>query len=119
MANDNSLRTHRSWEDWLGIALGLLIGFAPWLLNEISHTAAIVNAALVGLVVVMLSEFDLVKFRTWPEVGLVACGLWTAASPFVLAYARDGSLRSWHIGAGIAVAALGALGLWQRRPTRP
>ncbi len=118
MSEQNGLRTHRSWEDWLGIALGLLIIFAPWLANEISHSPAIINAALAGLAVLLLAELDLVRFRGWLEAGLLACGIWTAASPFVLGYGAGGMLRPMHVAAGLAVAALGALGLWQQAGAR-
>jgi hypothetical protein len=115
MSGKNSLRTHRNWEDWLGIALGIVIAFAPWIQNEISHTPAIANAAVAGLIVLMLAELDLVRFRSWPEAGLLIVGLWVAVSPFVLGYGAAGSLRYWHVLCGALVAMLGALGLWQRQ----
>ena len=112
MSDRNSVRTHRSWEDWLGIALGLLIIFAPWLTNENHESRVLTSATLSGIAVLMLAELDLVQFRRWPEVGLLACGLWTAAAPFVLGY--SGQLRMLHVGAGVAVAILGAMGMRER-----
>lgn len=115
MTQGTPLRTHRNWEDWAGIALGLAIIFAPWIVNESEHAPALINATLVGLAVLMLAEFDLVRFRRWPEAGLLAFGIWTALSPMVFGYGGSGVLRVWHIAAGIGVAVLGALGLREHR----
>jgi hypothetical protein len=113
MADGKDLRSHRAWEDWLGIALGVLVMLSPWLVNEISHGTALTNAAIAGLVILMLAELDLVAVRRWAEVGLLACGAWVAASPFVLGY--GGQLRPLQVVVGGLVALLGAFELWQRQ----
>lgn len=111
MSDKKAQRTHRTWEDWLGIALGIAVIFAPWIVNEISHSPALYNATIAGIAILLLAELDLVQFRRWPEAGLLLCGLWVAASPFLLGYGTTGALRHWHLAAGLGVAALGALGL--------
>ena len=112
MSDRNSARAHRSWEDWLGIALGLVIIFAPWLTNENHESRVLTSATVTGIAVLMLAELDLVQFRRWPEIGLLACGLWIAAAPFVLGY--GGQSRVLHVGAGVVVAILGAMGMRER-----
>ncbi len=112
------LGSHRSWEDWLGIALGLVIIFAPWIVNETSNQAAVINAAVAGTVVLLLAELDLVQFRRWTEIGQLLCGAWVAASPFIFAYSGVGALRVWHVVAGLLVLSLGALELWQQGNNR-
>ena len=107
------LDSHRSWEDWLGIGLGLVIIFAPWIANEFSNQAAVINAAVAGIVVLLLAELDLVRFRRWTEVGQLVCGAWVATSPLFFSYSGVGSLRVWHAVAGLLVLLLGALELWQ------
>jgi 4-amino-4-deoxy-L-arabinose transferase-like glycosyltransferase len=87
---------------------------APWVVSEISNQAAVVNAALAGLAVLMLAELDLVKVRRWAEVGQLACGIWVAASPFIFGYGEAGMLRAWHIVAGLLVVLIAALELWQQ-----
>lgn len=114
MSNWNFLRSHRSWEDWLAIAAGLVIILSPWIVRETSNQAAVVNAALAGIAVLLFAELDLVKFRRWAEVGQIVCGLWVAASPFIFGYSGGGELHVWHIAAGLLVAFLGALELWQQ-----
>ncbi len=69
MSNWNFLKSHRSWEDWLSIGIGLVIILAPWVINEISNQAAVINAAVAGISIFVLAELDLVKFRRWAEVG--------------------------------------------------
>lgn len=125
MAERNDLRIHRSWEDWLGIGLGiiglgltglgLIIICAPWVVDDTRNVPLVANATLTGSAVVLLAELDLVQFRRWPQVGQLACGVWAAMSSIVFGYSGSGSLRVWHLAAGFAVALLGALEIWQRR----
>ncbi len=114
MSNWNFLRSHRSWEDWLSIGLGLVIMLAPWIVNEISNQAAVVNAAVAGIVIVLLAELDLVKFRRWAEVSQIVCGIWVVASPFIYGYSGIGELHVWHIVTGLLVVFLGVLEVWQQ-----
>jgi hypothetical protein len=109
------LDAHRTWQDWVVLGLGVLIGLAPWLTGETSDRAVVVNAALIGVLVVVLAEIELVKLRRWPEMAQLACGLWQIASPYVFGYAGAGRLRYWHFALGAFVAVLGALELWQDR----
>lgn len=113
MADGKDLGSHRAWEDWLGIALGVVVILSPWLVNEISHSAALTNAAIAGVAILMFAELDLVAVRRWAEVGQLASGAWVAASPFVLGY--GGQLRPLQLVLGGLVALLGAFELWQRQ----
>lgn len=114
MSNWNFLRSHRSWEDWLSIGLGLVIMLAPWIAKETSNQAALVNAAVAGLAILLLAELDLVEFRRWAEIGQILCGIWVATSPFIFGYSNNGELHTWHLAAGLLVMLLGALELWQQ-----
>jgi hypothetical protein len=115
MASWRILDAHRTWEDWVALGLGILIGLAPWLTQETADRAIVLNAALVGVLVLVLAEIELVKLRRWPEMGQLACGLWQAASPFVFGYAGTGQLRYWNFVLGVLLALLAALELWQDR----
>jgi len=107
------LKEHRTWEDWVGISLGVLIGLTPWFAGETQDQAVVLNAMAVGLVVLALAAFELVDLRRWEEVAQSACGSWLIASPFVYDYASAGQLRFWHIALGVLVALLAALEFWQ------
>ena len=107
------LKEHRTWEDWVGIGLGILIGMTPWFAAETQNQAVVVNAMAVGLVVLVLAAFEFVDLRRWEEVGEFACGSWLVASPFVYGYASVGQLRFWHFALGMVVILLAAFELWQ------
>lgn len=118
MNNLNFLKSHRSWENWAGIGLGLMIALAPWLAKETGVPGVVLNATLAGVAVMILAELDLVYIRRWTEAGQLICGLWVMISPAVFGYAGSGTLRLWHFGLGAIVALLGALEIWQFRTGR-
>jgi O-antigen/teichoic acid export membrane protein len=113
MSGIRFLNIHRSWEDWAGMLLGVLIGFSPWLAGEPHDPAVMWNAFLVGVLVLGLAQLEYVSLQRWEEIGEIACGLWLMASPFVFGYADDGALRYWHFILGVVVALIAALELWQ------
>ena len=119
MAQWNLRSTRRGWNDWLGIFLGILIALAPWIVEEVANSPAVTNAAIAGLIVMVLAEADLVKFRRWIEICQLIVGVWVAASPFIFNYAAGGSLRILHVIAGLAVAGLSILELRQNTKTLP
>jgi SPW repeat len=104
---------HRTWEDWLGMLLGVLIGLSPWLAGQQDNQLVMWNAVIVGALVIGLAALELASLQRWEEAGAIACGLWLIASPFVFGYAEAGALRYWHFGLGTAVALLAVLELWQ------
>ena len=113
MSGFRFLNIHRSWEDWAGMLLGLLIGFSPWLVGEPHDQAVMWNAFLVGVLVLGLAQLEYVSLQRWEEIGEIACGLWLMASPFVFGYAEAGALRYWHFVLGAVVALIAVLQLWQ------
>lgn len=104
---------NRTWVDWLALALGIAIVLAPWVTLETADRSVVINAAVAGVAVMILAELDLLSVRRWTEAGQLMLGLWVAASPIALGYGGAGTLRFWHFLAGILVAALGAMALWQ------
>ncbi len=113
MSEIRLFNAHRSWEDWCGMGLGVLIGLSPWLAGVEDNPVVAWNAVLVGLIVIMLSGLELVDLHRWEETALVAFGMWLIASPFIFAY--DGALAYWHYGLGAVVILLASLELWQDR----
>ena len=107
------LKPHRSWEDGLGLLLGVIIGLSPWLYDEASVPAVVANSAVTGLAVLALAQLEIVRLRRWEEVAQLACGIWLMASPLIFDYAHQDHLRIWHWALGGAVAALAAFELWQ------
>ena len=121
MSGIRFFETHRTWEDWFGMAMGLLIVLSPWITGEANHGLgqqpepglAILNAVLVGILVFGLAQMEYIALQRWEEAGEMALGLWLVVSPYVLGYSGDGALRFWHTSLGGFVILLAALKLWQ------
>ena len=113
MSGIRFFNVHRSWEDWVGMLIGVLIVFSPWLAEQQHDQAVMWNAVLVGALVLGLAQLEYVSLRRWEEIGELACGLWLIASPFTFAYAESGALRYWHFILGAIVVLIAALELWQ------
>ena len=94
MSTTGSFNVHRSWEDWLSMLVGVLIGFSPWLAGQPDNPAVLGNALLVGLFVFGLAELTYVSLTRWEEIGEIACGIWLIASPFTFGYAGSGALAT-------------------------
>ena len=115
MALKDFLKPHRSWEDGLGLLLGVMIGLTPWLYEEASVPAVLLNSAVVGLSVLVLAQLEIVHLRRWHEIAQLACGLWLVASPFIFDYGHQDHLHIWHWVLGGVVCALAMFELWQNR----
>ncbi|HEY0850538.1 MAG TPA: SPW repeat protein [Bradyrhizobium sp.] len=120
MSDFRLLGTHRTWEDWCGMALGLLIILSPWFPTQTGYEVVegdrsfmILNAFTVGILVLGLAQLEYVALQRWQEVGEILLGLWLIASPAIFGYANDGLMLFWHCLLGVLVVLIGALQLWQ------
>jgi peptidoglycan/LPS O-acetylase OafA/YrhL len=120
MSDFRFFSTHRPWEDWFGMLLGLLIMVSPWFPMQASHEVVdaersymILNAFVVGMLVFGVAQLEYVALQRWEEGAAIALGLWLIASPFIFGYSGDDMLRIWHATLGGLVVLLGALQLWQ------
>jgi SPW repeat-containing protein len=120
MSDYRLLGSHRTWEDWFGMALGVLIVLSPWFPTQTSHDVAeadrsfmILNTLTVGILVLGIAQLEYVALQRWQEVGEILLGLWLIASPAIFGYANDGLMLFWHCALGVLVVLLGALQLWQ------
>jgi hypothetical protein len=113
-------KTHRTWEDWLGMVLGVLIVLSPWFpmqadreVVDAERSFIILNAFTVGILVFGLAQLEYVALQRWEEVAEIVLGLWLIASPYIFGYSGDGLLRFWHSSLGGLVVLLATLQLWQ------
>jgi hypothetical protein len=120
MSDFRLLGTHRTWEDWCGMALGVLIILSPWFPTQTSPEAVevdrsfmVLNTFTVGILVLGIAQLEYVALQRWQEVGEILLGLWLIASPVIFGYANDGLMLFWHCLLGVLVVLLGALQLWQ------
>ena len=120
MSDFRYFNTHRTWEDWLGMLLGVLIVLSPWFPSQASHeivdadrSYVILNAFTVGLIVFGLAQLEYSALQRWEEVAGIVVGLWLIASPYIFGYSGDGMLRFYDSTLGSLVLLLSALQLWQ------
>ena len=120
MSGFGFLSKHRSWEDWFGMLLGVLIVVSPWFPLQGNHdvmdserSIMILNTFVVGMLVFGLAQLEYVALQRWEEVSEIVLGLWLIASPLIFSYSGDDFLRGWHAALGAIVVLLGALQLWQ------
>ena len=120
MSDFRFLGKHRSWEDWFGMLLGVLIVVSPWFpmqgnqeVMDSERSIMILNTFVVGMLVFGLSQLEYVALHRWEEVAEIVLGLWLIASPLMFGYSGDDFLRAWQAMLGGIVVLLGALQLWQ------
>ena len=120
MSDFRYFETHRTWEDWIGMLLGVLIVLSPWFPTPTGHEVVdadrsyvIVNTFTVGIIVFGLAQLEYVALHRWEEVGGILLALWLIASPYIFGYSGDGLLRFYHSSLGSLVLLLAALQLWQ------
>ena len=120
MSDFRFFSTHRSWEDWFGMLLGVLIVVSPWFplqpamrSCDAERSIMILNTFVVGMLVFGLAQLEYVALQRWEEVAEIVLGLWLIASPLIFGYSGDDFLRAWHATLGGIVVLLGALQLWQ------
>jgi hypothetical protein len=113
MAHVRFFSTHRSWEDWLGMLLGVLTALTPWISGQMGTQNMMFNAVIVGAMVFVLGELEFADLHRWQECGEIALGSWLGASPFIFGYSANGALRFWHFALGTVVVTLAVIELWQ------
>jgi len=119
MSDYKLLGPHRTWEDWCGMALGVLIVLSPWFPTatpetvETDRSFMILNTFTVGILVLGVAQLEYVALQRWQEGAEIVLGLWLIASPAIFGYANDAMMLFWHCMLGVFVVLLGALQLWQ------
>jgi hypothetical protein len=103
MSDFGFFRTHRTWEDWCGMLLGVLIVLSPWFPTQAGHevvdserSLVILNTFTIGILVFGLAQLEYVALQRWEEVTAILLGMWLIASPYVFGYSGDGLLRFYH-----------------------
>jgi hypothetical protein len=112
MLNKNaSLEVHDTWQEAVGIALGLIASLSPFLAGETNPM--ILNATTAaGALVLVLSAVKLLSLNRYEEFAILLCGLWLCAGPTVLGYAGT-PLGLMHWLAGPVIVAMSVLEIWQ------
>ena len=98
------------WEDWLGVALGAWLFASPWLLGY-REDAAVMNALVVGSLLVIVELLDLGDYEDAEELLDIVAGSWLLVSPLALGFA-DGTVAAMNavvVGMLTALSAIYAL----------
>ena len=97
MSDFSFFKTHRTWEDWLGMLLGVLIVLSPWFPTQAAHemleaerSFIVLNTFTVGLLVFGLAQLEYVALQRWEEVAEILLGLWLIVSPYIFGYSARG-----------------------------
>ena len=88
MSDFRFFRTHRPWEDWFGMLLGMLILVSPWFpvqaseeIVDAGRSHMILNAFVVGMLVFGVAQLEYVALQRWEEGAAIVLGLWLIALP--------------------------------------
>ncbi len=74
------------WEDWVGVAIGVWMLVSPWVLGFSDHQAAVMNALVMGTILVLEEMLELGVHEAVEEWIDVVAGLWLIVSPAVLGF---------------------------------
>jgi hypothetical protein len=113
MAGSLQLAKHRSWEDWLSIAFGVLILISPAAMFSVVPAPVLYNALACGVVLLGVTLFEIMNRERWEEALYFVVGVWLAVSVFLIDYGAASPLRIWHFALGALVAVLAAFEFWQ------
>lgn len=101
------------WQDWASFALGAWLSVSPWLLGFSTHDAATANTAVLGLLLMGLSLFDVWLPEMAEEWLNFLVGLWLMIAPPILGYSAQvaATMNSVVLGVLVAVFAAWAMSL--------
>ena len=105
------LAPHRAWQDWLLLALGIVICLSPSIADGGYDDLPAMSAVIVGFIIIFVSQLEIVALSRWQEIINLICGAWIATAPLFLEY--YGQLRFWHFGLGSLVVIIAVFEFWQ------
>ncbi|MGE5098164.1 MAG: SPW repeat protein [Betaproteobacteria bacterium] len=93
------------WEDWAGVALGAWLLASPWVLGYSDVTAAVMNALVVGTILV-LEEFMEIGVHEETEEWLdLVPGAWLVISPVMLGFQASTAASANAMAVGVLTIA--------------
>jgi hypothetical protein len=113
MAKSSPFYEHLGWEDWVVMALAILMLLSPWIAGQTADSTPVINASLAGVVLVIVAGLEMARLYRWHEYAAFLIGLWMLAAPSFLGYESLQPLAGWHQALGAGVAFLSVLEIWQ------
>ena len=106
------------WQFWALLLSVLLVAISPSLSdNGAAWEAGAVNAAVTGVILLVLAVFSVERHAYWIDGCQIGSGLWLMGSPYLLGYGNTG-LAQRHFAIGVVLVAIGAFSLLQERICR-
>jgi hypothetical protein len=105
--------SHRSWQDWLCVAAGIVVFVFPWIVEGSTSQTAVLNGVVIGLVIAAIGALELTALQRWEEWCQLLFGLWLIVSPWLLGFSHFSTLTTANVVLGAVVALIGAYELWQ------
>jgi hypothetical protein len=102
------MKQQKHWQDPANAVLGVWLIFSPMILGFQSSTTAVINAVVVGILLLATALGAIFVPRAWEEWTETALGLWLAISPWVL----GGSTQSAKASAVVTGLVVLTLSLW-------
>lgn len=99
----------KHWQDPVNALVGLWVLLSPWALGFQDDRMIMLNAVIVGAVLVAVAFGAILVPRAWEEWTEGALGLWLIASPWALGFNTHEQATLNAVVAGLAIA---VLALW-------
>jgi hypothetical protein len=112
------MKNQYSWQDFLCLYFGAWAFLTPWVISHPAHAAVIASYVVAGFMICIFAVTGLVIFRPWPEYVNIVLGVWLFASPWLLRFVSDGSLRWAALSIGALVIICSGFALSDKRSKR-
>ena len=99
------------WEDWAGVALGAWLLASPWLFGYADQSAAMMNALVMGTILVLEEFLDVGVHEAFEEWIDVVAGAWLVISPLALGFQASTAASVNAIAVGVLTVAFAMLAM--------
>jgi hypothetical protein len=109
------MKNQYSWQDFVSLYLGAWAFLTPWVIKHPAGADVMASYVIAGFMISFFAITGLLVFHTWPEYVNVVLGAWVLVSPWLLGFARVGSLRGSAVLIGALVIICSGFALKEKR----
>ena len=103
------MKQMKHWQDPANVLMGVWLILSPWALGFQSERNAMMNAVIVGVLLIAAALGAIFVPRAWEEWSETALGLWLVISPWVIGFAALETAKISTVASGLIVV---VLALW-------
>ncbi|MFG1428827.1 SPW repeat protein [Roseixanthobacter glucoisosaccharinicivorans] len=92
--------------EWTNMVLGLVLACAAFAFGGLS--AAVWDAAVVGILIACCSAVALARYGAWTEWSNIVLGCWAVVAPWIMGFSGAQTAMWTHVVIGICVACIAA-----------